>query len=106
MNFSSTQIADSSPQNLRLKNFEYGMPGFRPPLRRSRIHWCSELKYLQPPKNVIALASFPGSGNTWLRYLLQQATGIFPKQFHVISKSRSKFMQVSILGRCTKTTVC
>lgn len=22
-----------------------------------------------------ALASFPGSGNTWLRYLLQQATG-------------------------------
>uniref|UniRef100_A0A1B0CIB8 Putative beta-16-n-acetylglucosaminyltransferase n=1 Tax=Lutzomyia longipalpis TaxID=7200 RepID=A0A1B0CIB8_LUTLO len=25
---------------------------------------------------VVALASFPGSGNTWLRYLLQQATGI------------------------------
>ena len=24
----------------------------------------------------MALASFPGSGNTWLRYLLQQATGI------------------------------
>lgn len=24
-----------------------------------------------------ALASFPGSGNTWLRYLLQQATGQF-----------------------------
>lgn len=23
-----------------------------------------------------ALASFPGSGNTWLRYMLQQATGI------------------------------
>lgn len=23
----------------------------------------------------MALASFPGSGNTWLRYLLQQATG-------------------------------
>lgn len=27
-------------------------------------------------RNLIALASFPGSGNTWLRYLLQQATGI------------------------------
>ncbi|XP_055706313.1 WSCD family member AGAP003962 [Phlebotomus papatasi] len=25
---------------------------------------------------IVALASFPGSGNTWLRYLLQQATGI------------------------------
>lgn len=27
--------------------------------------------------NLIALASFPGSGNTWLRYLLQQATGLY-----------------------------
>ncbi len=27
------------------------------------------------PGPVVALASFPGSGNTWLRYLLQQATG-------------------------------
>lgn len=27
-------------------------------------------------KPIAALASFPGSGNTWLRYLLQQATGI------------------------------
>uniref|UniRef100_A0A336MU61 CSON006209 protein n=1 Tax=Culicoides sonorensis TaxID=179676 RepID=A0A336MU61_CULSO len=26
--------------------------------------------------NLVALVSFPGSGNTWLRYLLQQATGI------------------------------
>lgn len=28
-------------------------------------------------KPITALASFPGSGNTWLRYLLQQATGVF-----------------------------
>ena len=27
------------------------------------------------PGPYVALASFPGSGNTWLRYLLQQATG-------------------------------
>lgn len=26
---------------------------------------------------LIALASFPGSGNTWLRYLLQQSTGSY-----------------------------
>ncbi|XP_023031058.1 WSCD family member GA21586 [Drosophila willistoni] len=34
---------------------------------------------LMPPMAMpmlTALASFPGSGNTWLRYLLQQATGI------------------------------
>lgn len=60
----------------KLKNFEYGLPGFRPPLRRSKIHWCSELKYLDPPRETVALASFPGSGNTWLRYLLQQGTGM------------------------------
>lgn len=29
------------------------------------------------PGMLIALASFPGSGNTWLRYLLQQATGLY-----------------------------
>lgn len=27
-------------------------------------------------RHLTALASFPGSGNTWLRYLLQQSTGI------------------------------
>lgn len=29
-----------------------------------------------PESRPIALASFPGSGNTWFRYLIQQATGI------------------------------
>lgn len=59
------------------KSFEYGLPGFRPYLRRSKINWCSELKYRNPYGPSIALASFPGSGNTWLRYLLQQSTGYF-----------------------------
>lgn len=45
------------------------------PYRRSRIQWCSDLSYRKVPKESVALASFPGSGNTWLRYLLQQATG-------------------------------
>lgn len=47
----------------------------RPGLRRTRLAWCSHLTYLKPPRYITALASFPGSGNTWLRYLLQQATG-------------------------------
>jgi hypothetical protein len=29
----------------------------------------------QPDEVLTALASFPGSGNTWLRYLIQQSTG-------------------------------
>ena len=31
----------------------------------------------KPPWPITALASFPGSGNTWLRYLLEQVTGVF-----------------------------
>ncbi|XP_060806731.1 WSCD family member AAEL009094 [Amyelois transitella] len=42
-----------------------------------QVQWCKELKWRSPPApKVTALASFPGSGNTWLRYLLQQSTGI------------------------------
>ncbi|RVE53976.1 hypothetical protein evm_001379 [Chilo suppressalis] len=41
------------------------------------LHWCQGLQWKSPPSpHVVALVSFPGSGNTWLRYLLQQATGI------------------------------
>ncbi|XP_030382414.1 WSCD family member CG9164 [Scaptodrosophila lebanonensis] len=81
-------------------------PRFPMPSRKMTIRWCRELKYLNhelpnypdykagdfdtalpsdisagqmlamPMPMLTALASFPGSGNTWLRYLLQQSTGI------------------------------
>ena len=40
--------------------------------------WCfgSHLKLQDPPGPVTGLWSFPGSGNTWLRYLIQKATGL------------------------------
>ncbi|XP_050353576.1 WSCD family member AGAP003962 [Nymphalis io] len=42
-----------------------------------RVNWCKNLHWRSPPSpNVVALVSYPGSGNTWLRYLLQQVTGI------------------------------
>ncbi|XP_041972464.1 WSCD family member AAEL009094 [Aricia agestis] len=45
--------------------------------RTPTVKWCRELQWQSPPSpNVVALVSHPGSGNTWLRYLLQQATGI------------------------------
>ncbi|ROT74784.1 hypothetical protein C7M84_006707 [Penaeus vannamei] len=31
----------------------------------------------RPPRPTTALVSFPGSGNTWIRYLLQQVTGYY-----------------------------
>lgn len=40
------------------------------------VAWCKDLRWRLPPSpNTVALVSYPGSGNTWLRYLLQQATG-------------------------------
>ncbi|GFT37861.1 uncharacterized protein TNCV_4129111 [Trichonephila clavipes] len=41
---------------------------------RRRINVCVQPKFRKPPGPMIALASFPGSGNTWIRFLIQQAT--------------------------------
>lgn len=51
--------------------------GIRAASRRNRLQWCQALRFLEEPGPVVALASFPGSGNTWVRYLLQQVTGIY-----------------------------
>ena len=48
----------------------------QPRPRTPKIAWCRPLGQKAAPGPVTALASFPGSGNTWLRYLLQQATGV------------------------------
>ena len=39
------------------------------------MHFIVQRKRIAWP--ITALASFPGSGNTWLRYLLEQVTGVF-----------------------------
>jgi hypothetical protein len=49
---------------------------------KSNVHWCSELHFIKKSSSedenlVTGLASFPGSGNTWIRHILQQATGIY-----------------------------
>ena len=36
----------------------------------------SKLRYLDPPAPRTVLASLPGSGNTWVRHLIQLATGV------------------------------
>ncbi|XP_042210449.1 WSCD family member AAEL009094-like [Homarus americanus] len=45
--------------------------------RGARLPWCQPLRWMKPPGTSTALVSFPGSGNTWVRYLLQQATGYY-----------------------------
>ena len=39
--------------------------------------WClgESLKIIDPPGPLTGLFSYPGSGNTWLRFLIQKATG-------------------------------
>ena len=47
---------------------------------RENTNQCENLNLLQrldPPGPKTVLASVPGSGNTWVRHLLQLATGIF-----------------------------
>ena len=45
------------------------------PVKAEQQRNCSSLSYISPAGPVTALASFPGSGNTWMRHLLQQSTG-------------------------------
>ena len=47
-------------------------------MRTKTIFNCAPIHYREKPGPPIALASFPGSGNTWLRYLLQLSTGNHP----------------------------
>ena len=46
------------------------------------------LEYLNPPGPLTALASIPGSGCTWIRHLIQMATGIHTGTVYYESKSR------------------
>lgn len=44
-------------------------------LIRAKPNKMTENKEVEIVRGLSALVSFPGSGNTWLRYLLQQSTG-------------------------------
>ena len=59
----------------RLKGSENESQVVKPPPANKQQKNCSRLRYISPPGPRTALASFPGSGNTWVRHLLQQATG-------------------------------
>ena len=68
-----------------------------PPSPKKTVVKCRTLEYMSPPGPLTALASFPGSGNTWVRHLLQQATGKFTMQYFSLNEikriiMRSKFL--------------
>ncbi|XP_058974515.1 WSCD family member CG9164-like [Musca domestica] len=101
---SMNNVPGSHPRRIRTERFAE-FPNYRNQKhginQKMTIRWCKELRYMQPElpaepadaasefnnpnisdnddnskTGLTALASFPGSGNTWLRYLLQQSTGI------------------------------
>ena len=74
-----TNVFDSNIQSLFLDDFRVTNNQRIPPRKQRngpQIDWCIHPLKLKPvPGPIVALASFPGSGNTWLRYLIQQASG-------------------------------
>ena len=68
------------------------------------IQWCKGyLHFLDPPGPLTALASYPGSGNTWLRYLIQQATGIATGSVYNAAHLKVRKFQKEILEPSTLT---
>ena len=67
----------TSPLNRKLQAANRSFVGAKiePPKPVKLAAKCRTMEYMSPPGPVTALASFPGSGNTWVRHLLQQATG-------------------------------
>lgn len=77
--------------------------------RKTFIPWpyseeCSRYRiYFARQKSLpmTALVSFPGSGNTWVRYLLDTASGVFTGSVYIDRKIISKGMQAKSEKRIT-----
>ena len=66
-----------SPEEYFRRRERYRRVGDESRPDRQNIQWCRENpKFRETPGPRVGIVSFPGSGNTWVRYLLQQMTGI------------------------------
>lgn len=62
----------------------------------SNVRWCSERTFRNQESPLVALVSFHGSGNTWMRYMLEQATGIFTGSIYCDSILKAVFPGESV----------
>ena len=72
-------MGNNSPEHTSINTWkanENGKLSNHPDINKTFTH-CHEMKFANPSLPTTALASFPGSGNTWIRHLIQEATGIF-----------------------------
>ena len=61
--------------------------------------WCTERQFREDTQSpLIALVSFHGSGNTWLRYLLEQATGYYSGSIYCDSVLKTVFPGESVVS--------
>ena len=62
----------------------YQIQIFRFSAENNNISWCNgkSLTFQKPPGQIIGLISYPKSGNTWLRHLIQQSTGLLTGSFY------------------------
>ena len=63
---------------------------------------CAKWHFSKPPLMRTALASFPGSGNTWTRYLIQKLTGIFTGGIYkslFVSNTAHSFVKYPLLDK-------
>ena len=66
-------------------------PHSRPTHPLERTTECKKKRFLDPKSPIVALVSSPGSGNTWLRYLLEQASGVFTGSIYCDHSLKSLF---------------
>ncbi|XP_023239513.1 WSCD family member AAEL009094 isoform X1 [Centruroides vittatus] len=70
-----SNLLDRQPDRKAIVARMLASGGLVPLTSRRAVKVCSKAKFRVPPGPLVALASFPGSGNTWLRFLIQQASG-------------------------------
>lgn len=66
--------------NLSLSRFYKCLPSTKTKLLKNKTQEISchkQMTFLKRSSPIVALASFQGSGNTWVRHLLEQATGLY-----------------------------
>lgn len=63
-----------------------------------KIHWCKKRKFMITNLSLVALVSFHGSGNTWLRYLLEQSTGVFTGSVYCDQILKANFPGESVVS--------
>ena len=79
-----------------LSRFYQCRPSYTKDYIDDNITWCSQRTFRGPKSPLVALVSFHGSGNTWLRYLLEQATGVYTGSIYCDNVLKAGFPGESI----------